>query len=354
MEALGLAEPVAVTLVRRGHRTVDEARAFLEAAEAHDPFEFGSMEEVTERIRSAIADGRTITVHGDYDCDGVCSTAILVRALRELGASCDWYIPDRLGDGYGLTDRRGGAAGRPRHRPAADGRLRDHLRRRGGGCPGRRDGGDRHRPPRAGRAASGLPHPSPPSVGYPFAELCATGVAYKLSAALLGAERAADDLDLVALATVADLVPLRGENRALVRAGLRVARQAAPAGAAGPVRGGRSRARAPRRGRRRLPPRPADQRRRPPLPRRRRGRADAHRRRGDGPTAIAAELDARQPRAPRHRAARAERRRAGPRRAAGRARLRRRRWCSPGRAGIRAWSGSSPRAWPSATSCRSS
>ena len=61
------------------------------------------MEEVTELIRNAVADGRTITVHGDYDCDGVCSTAILVRALRELGARCDWYIPDRLGDGYGLT-----------------------------------------------------------------------------------------------------------------------------------------------------------------------------------------------------------------------------------------------------------
>ena len=62
MEALGLAEPVAVTLVRRGHRTVDEARAFLEATEVHDPFEFGSMEEVTERIRDAIVHGRTLWV----------------------------------------------------------------------------------------------------------------------------------------------------------------------------------------------------------------------------------------------------------------------------------------------------
>ncbi len=147
MEALALAEPVAVTLVRRGYRTVAEARAFLEAAEAHDPFEFDSMDEVTERIRSAIAGGRTITVHGDYDCDGVCSTAILVRALRELGASCDWYIPDRLGDGYGLTLGGVRAAGRPRHGSAADGRLRDHLRRRGRGRARRRDGGDRHRSP---------------------------------------------------------------------------------------------------------------------------------------------------------------------------------------------------------------
>ena len=72
--------------------------------------------------------GARITVHGDYDVDGVCSTAILVRALRELGADCDWLIPDRLGDGYGLTDGERRAAGRARHRPADHGRLRDRLR----------------------------------------------------------------------------------------------------------------------------------------------------------------------------------------------------------------------------------
>src|SRR6476646_9300384 len=103
MQALDLAEPVAVTLVRRGYRTVEEARAFLEAEEAHDPLEFDGMREVTELIRGEIAAGRIITVYGDYDCDGVCATAILVRALRELGARCDWYIPDRMADGYGLT-----------------------------------------------------------------------------------------------------------------------------------------------------------------------------------------------------------------------------------------------------------
>jgi hypothetical protein len=103
MRSLDLAEPVAVALVRRGHRTVAQARAFLEATESHDPFEFDSMEEVVARITEAIAQGHRITVHGDYDCDGVCSTAILVRSLRALGADCDWYIPDRLADGYGLT-----------------------------------------------------------------------------------------------------------------------------------------------------------------------------------------------------------------------------------------------------------
>ena len=225
MEGLGLAEPVAVTLVRRGHRTVDEARAFLEAAEVHDPFEFGSMGEVTELIKNAVAHGHTITVHGDYDCDGVCSTAILVRALRELGARCDWYIPDRLGDGYGLT-----IAGV--ERLAARGTSLLLTADCGITCAGEvaaaRAAGmdvivtDHHEPD---ERLPDCPLLHPRLSGYSFAELCATGVAYKLAAALLGAERAADDLDLVALATVADLVPLRGENRGLVRAGLRVARQ---------------------------------------------------------------------------------------------------------------------------------
>ena len=103
---LELPEPVAVTLVRRGYRTVEEARAFLEASETHNPFAFDSMREIKAMIERAAADGRTITVHGDYDCDGVSATAILVRALRQLAARCDWYIPDRMEDGYGLT--RGG------------------------------------------------------------------------------------------------------------------------------------------------------------------------------------------------------------------------------------------------------
>jgi single-stranded-DNA-specific exonuclease len=212
--------------VRRGYRTVDEARAFLEGAEGHDPFEFDAMEDVTERIRRAIADGRTITVHGDYDCDGVCSTAILVWALRELGARCDWYIPDRLGDCYGLT-----MAGVERLAARGTGLLltADCGITCADEVAAARAAGmevivtDHHEPGERVPDCSIL-HPRLSS--YPCEELCATGVAYKLSAALLGGERAADDLDLVALATVADLVPLRGENRGLVRAGLEVARQA--------------------------------------------------------------------------------------------------------------------------------
>jgi single-stranded-DNA-specific exonuclease len=226
IEALDLPEPVAVTLVRRGYRTVAEARAFLDADESHDPFEFGPMGEIVELIREAIASGRTITVHGDYDCDGVCSTAILVGTLRELGATCDWYIPDRLHDGYGLT--RDGV-----ERLAARGTGLLLTTDCGIGCAeevaaARRIGvdvivTDHHEP---GERLPDCPVLHPRLSGYPCAELCATGVAYKLAVALLGPDAAERDLDLVALATVADLVPLRGENRALVRAGLSVARRA--------------------------------------------------------------------------------------------------------------------------------
>jgi single-stranded-DNA-specific exonuclease len=210
-EGLGLAEPVAVTLVRRGFRTVEQARAFLDAAEEHDPFAFDGMAEVVARLRAAADDGRRITVHGDYDVDGVCSTAILVTALRRLGASCDWYIPDRLGDGYGLTVegvRRLAARGTEVLLTADCGIT----------CPAEV----------AAAAEAGIEaivtdhHPCP--------DLCATAVAWKLSAAIHGPQAVAADLDLVALATVADLVPLVGENRALVRRGLLEARRAARPG----------------------------------------------------------------------------------------------------------------------------
>ena len=161
-------------------------------------------------------------MHGDYDVDGVCATAIMVRALRALGADADWFIPRGLDDGYGLSvatvqrlAQRGTGlivtvdcaitaveavdAARvagvdvvvcDHHAPRADGRLPD--------CP--------------------IVHPA--LGGYPCPDLCGAGVAYKLAQAL-GAPTAEEDLELVALATVADLFPLRGENRRLVREGLR-------------------------------------------------------------------------------------------------------------------------------------
>jgi single-stranded-DNA-specific exonuclease len=228
-EELGLSEPVAVTLVRRGYRTPGEARAFLAADEAHPPSAFDGMERVVERVRGAIAAGRRITVHGDFDVDGVCATAVMVRALRGLGADCDWFIPNRIEDGYGLSEEN----------------VR-RLAERGTGLLLTVDCGitsvaevalaqelgmevvvtDHH------QQAAELPdcpvlHPE--VSGYPFTALCGTAVAWKLSCALQERE-AVEELDLVALATVADVVPLTGENRSIVRRGLAEIRRAKRAG----------------------------------------------------------------------------------------------------------------------------
>src|SRR5262245_24495515 len=233
---LALAEPVAITLVRRGYRTVDAARRFLEARESHDPSEFTGIEDVCRRILSVAGRGR-ITVHGDYDVDGGCSTGILVSTLPSLGAQCDWLIPDRLADGYGLTMA-----------------SVEKLRRRGTELVVTVDCGIGSVEEVAAASAAGLevvvtdhhlpgeqlpdcPIVHPIVSGYPFEGLCAAGVAHKLAVALcdsagrgavetVGGRRHPCDrnLDLVALATVADMVPLVGENRRLVREGLRLLR----------------------------------------------------------------------------------------------------------------------------------
>jgi single-stranded-DNA-specific exonuclease len=229
---LGVSEPLAVTLVRRGYRTVEDARHFLDADESHDPLRFEGMASVVESLLAAAKAGRRITVHGDYDVDGVCSTAILTAALRELGAECDWYIPDRLGEGYGLSlegVRRLAARGTEVLLTAdcGIGCATEVEAARGAGIEVVVT--DHHSPP---EQLPDCPILHPALGGYPFAELCGTAVAYKLACALRtaacgpDAERDEADLDLVALATVADMVPLVGENRSLVRRGLTVARRA--------------------------------------------------------------------------------------------------------------------------------
>lgn len=233
-EEIGVSEPVAVTLVRRGYRTPEQARSFLAADESHPPSAFAGMEDAADGIRTAIEAGRRITVHGDFDVDGVCATALMVSTLRGLGAECDWFIPNRIEDGYGLSAEN----------------VR-RLAERGTGLLLTVDCGitsveevalarelgmevvvtDHH------QRVEELPECSilhPQVSGYPFESLCGTAVAWKLACTLRegadppgptskvgpGESAPETDLDLVALATVADVVPLVGENRALVRRGL--------------------------------------------------------------------------------------------------------------------------------------
>lgn len=224
-EELGLSEPVAVTLVRRGYRTPEQARTFLDADEAHPPAAFRDMDAVVERVRGAIAAGRRITVHGDFDVDGVCATTVLVRTLRGLGADCDWFIPNRIEDGYGLSSDNV-------RRLAARGTSLLLTVDCGITCAEQvelaRELGvevvvtDHHQP---ADVLPGCPILHPEVSDYPFKSLCGTAVAWKL-ASVLRCEEAAEDLDLVALATVADVVPLVGENRSLVRRGLAEIRRA--------------------------------------------------------------------------------------------------------------------------------
>ena len=225
---LGVSHVLAQVLVRRGLADLADAQAFLAAADAHPLEAFGGLADAAGRILGHVARRSRITVHGDYDVDGVCSTAVLVRALRTLGADVDWYLPSRIDDGYGL-------AAATVERLAARGTdllitvdcaitAVDEVR-------AAREAGMEvivtdHHSPRADGVLPDAPIVHPRVGGYPCPELCATAVAHKLAQALLRAAGeepalADEDLDLVALATVADVVPLLGENRRLVRQGLR-------------------------------------------------------------------------------------------------------------------------------------
>ncbi|MGH2944528.1 MAG: single-stranded-DNA-specific exonuclease RecJ, partial [Solirubrobacteraceae bacterium] len=197
-------------------------------AERHEPDAFAGIGAATALVLGHVENGSRITIHGDYDVDGVTSTAILVGVLRTLGADVDWFLPSRAEDGYGLsaaTVRRLADRG-TRLLVTADCAITavdEVAAARGAGLDVLVTD---HHSPRADGRLPDAPIVHPAVCGYPCADLCAAGVAYKLSAALLAAAGrdpalADADLDLVALATIADCVPLRGENRRLVRAGLR-------------------------------------------------------------------------------------------------------------------------------------
>jgi single-stranded-DNA-specific exonuclease len=220
VQELGLTEITAAVLVRRGLGDPERARAFL-AGElpGHDPFLLGDMRAAVERIRAAVAAGERICVHGDYDVDGICATALAVLTLRELGAKVDWHLPSRFDEGYGLS-------GETLTRLAGDGcqlvltvdcgitAVAEVAHARGLGVDVIVT--DHHRP---GETLPDCPIVATRPSAYPFPELCGTGVVSKLAEAL-GVD-VTPHLDLVALATIADVVPLLDENRSLATAGLR-------------------------------------------------------------------------------------------------------------------------------------
>ncbi len=219
---LGVSHPLAQILVRRGLSDVQAARDFLHPTEAHEPSAFQGIERAVEVIDRHVRSATRITVHGDYDVDGVCATAILVRALRSRAANAGWFLPARIDDGYGLsieTVERLASRG-TELLITVDCAITAVAEVAAAGSAGIEVVVTDHHAPRADGSLPDCPIVHPAVCGYPCPELCGTAVAYKLALAL-GAPTASEDLDLVALATVADLVPLRGENRRLVREGLR-------------------------------------------------------------------------------------------------------------------------------------
>lgn len=229
--ALGLPVPLIDLLARRG--VVDEAavRSFLRPRidDLRDPSGLADLPRAVARLRAAIESAETIFVHGDYDVDGMCGAALLFRVLTRLGASVVAFAPHRIRDGYDL-----GEAGVARARRAAARVLLtvDCGTTAHGAVAAARAAGldvivtDHHAVGDRLPDALAVVNPARADCGY-GEPLCGTGVAFKLCEALVRACGGSRDdllweLDLVGLATVADLVPLEGENRVMARYGLRV------------------------------------------------------------------------------------------------------------------------------------
>lgn len=215
---------VARMLVARGVTDVREAQLFLHGGNDHfhDPFLLDGMDAAVARIRSALDRGEKIRIYGDYDADGVSSTSLMVHALRRLGADFDYYIPHRANEGYGLNANAidlakqsgvsllitvdTGISAREQVAHAAglgiDVIVTDH-----------------HEPPELLPEAVAVLNPKKPGCPYPYKQLAGVGVAFKLAHALFGT-LPESLLEIAAVGTVADLMPLTGENRAIVKLGL--------------------------------------------------------------------------------------------------------------------------------------
>ncbi len=227
-EELSVSEKLAGLLWHRGIRTKAEAEAFLfpeEKQEFHDPFLMKDMDKAVKRILSAIRKHEHITVYGDYDVDGITSTALLTRNLRQLGGDVDYYIPERQTEGYGFNPSalQKLASGGTKLIVSVDcgiASVEDVAAFRG-------DVDivitDHHIPGTQLPPAVAVVNPHREDCPYPDKNLAGVGVAFKLCQALWKKLKKCcfqGDTEFVALGTIADIVPLLGENRKLVRLGL--------------------------------------------------------------------------------------------------------------------------------------
>ncbi|HOW42198.1 MAG TPA: single-stranded-DNA-specific exonuclease RecJ [Candidatus Omnitrophota bacterium] len=225
-QALGISRLCAQVLINRGISDSDEGRRFLTAAPAYfsDPFSFTEMPVAVKLIKKAIQLNAPILVHGDYDVDGITSLCLVKTTLERMGARVEHYIPHRIREGYGLNKNivsvvkeRGvklvitvdcGTNSEAQIQALRNENIEVVIT-------------DHHEPGKKAHvsSASAVINPKIEGSGFAFRELAGVGVAYKLCQALTGSSLE-DDLDLVCLGTIADAVPLIGENRIIAKQGL--------------------------------------------------------------------------------------------------------------------------------------
>jgi len=236
----GFSPLMARLLAARGVRTADEARAYLspQLSHLHSPYLMSGMEAAVERLEAALARKEKVLIYGDYDVDGTVAIVLLKTAIELLGGTADYHVPHRIRDGYGMKDEviagaaeegvrlivsvdtgiRAFAAAEAAQRAGVDLIVTDHHLPEAAALP---------------RALVVL-NPNQPGCEYPCKALCGAGVAFKVAQALLEKHGRGSllpsFLKMVAVATIADAVPLTGENRVFASLGLAGLRRPANAG----------------------------------------------------------------------------------------------------------------------------
>lgn len=227
--SLGLFETTAALLVRRGISTVSAAEKFLhpKLSDLHPPFLMKDMDIAVARIKSAISGGEMILIYGDYDVDGTTATVILKRALESVGAEVNYYIPERLVNGYGLREDAIEEAVAKGYKLIISvdcgiraNRVVEHARSLGVDFIIT----DHHPPEGELPPAYAILNPKQAGCNYPEKGLAGCGVAFKLAQAILNEYGRADQVEwllkIAAIGTIADIVPLTGENRVIAKCGL--------------------------------------------------------------------------------------------------------------------------------------
>src|SRR5579864_5555748 len=232
--ALRVGRPVAQVLLHRGLGDPAAARRFLSPSfdDLHDPLALRDMPRAIERLRKAIGAGEKILIYGDYDVDGTTAVVLLTKAIELAGGAASYHVPHRLKDGYGMrleVVETAAAQGVSLIISVDTGIRASEVVKRANELGIDVIVTDHHLPEAELPPAVAVLNPNRPDCDYPDKNLCGAGVAFKLVQALLGSldwpvdklRRITESfLKMVAIATVADVVPLTGENRVIVKHGL--------------------------------------------------------------------------------------------------------------------------------------